>query len=64
MEAKLMHDLGFEKNDRQSVKENPNRSNGSTSKTLRSNHGAINLKIARDRELEFEEQIVKNLQQN
>ena len=62
MEAELTHELGFEKNDRQSVKESLNRRNGSTSKTVKSKHGEINLEIPRDRESEFEPQIVRKHQ--
>ena len=62
MEAELTYELGFEKNDRQSVKESSNRRNGTTNKTVRSKHGEIELEIPRDRESEFEPQIVKNHQ--
>lgn len=62
MEAELTHELGFAKNDRQAVKESPNRRNGSTNKTVKSKHGEINLEIPRDRESEFEPQIVKKHQ--
>lgn len=62
MEAELTHELGFEKNNRQSVKESSNRRNGTTNKTVRSKHGEIELEIPRDRESEFEPQIVKKHQ--
>jgi putative transposase len=62
MQAELTHELGFEKHDRQMAKESSNRRNGSTSKTVRSKHGEINLEIPRDRESEFEPQIVKKHQ--
>jgi putative transposase len=62
MEAELTHELGFEKHDRQASKESLNRRNGSTSKTVKSKHGEINLEIPRDRQSEFEPQIVKKHQ--
>ena len=62
MEAELAFDLGFEKNDRQTVKESTNRRNGTTSKTVKSKHGEIDLSIPRDRENEFEPRIVKKHQ--
>lgn len=62
MEAELTHELGFEKHDRQSVKDTPNRRNGSSSKTVKSKHGEIELEIPRDRESEFEPVIVKKHQ--
>ena len=54
MEAELTHELGFEKHDRQTAKESSNRRNGSTSKTVKSKHGEIDLEIPRDRQSEFE----------
>lgn len=62
MEAELTHELGFEKHNRQAVKESPNRRNGTSSKTVRSKHGEINLEVPRDRESEFEPVIVKKHQ--
>jgi putative transposase len=62
MEAELTHELGFEKHDRQSIKESSNRRNGTSSKTVKSKHGEINLEIPRDRESEFEPRIVKKHQ--
>jgi putative transposase len=62
MQAELTHELGFEKHDRQRVKESPNRRNGTSSKTVKSKHGEIELEIPRDRESEFEPQIVKKHQ--
>lgn len=62
MEAELTHELGFEKNDHRTVKENNNRRNGTTSKTVKSKHGSIDLEIPRDRENEFEPVIVKKHQ--
>jgi putative transposase len=62
MEAELTHELGFEKHDRQTAKESPNRRNGTSSKTVKSKHGEIELEIPRDRSSEFEPQIVKKHQ--
>src|SRR5215203_3016164 len=62
MQAELTHELGFEKHDRQTTKENLNRRNGSTSKTVISKHGEINLEVPRDRQSEFEPVIVKKHQ--
>lgn len=62
MQAELTHELGFEKHDRQTAKENSNRRNGSTSKTVKSKHGEIELEIPRDRSSEFEPVIVKKHQ--
>lgn len=62
MEAELTHELGFAKNDRQASKESPNRRNGTTSKTVKSKHGEIELEIPRDRASEFEPRIVKKHQ--
>jgi len=54
MESELTHELGYEKNDKSSLKESSNRRNGTSSKTVRSKHGEIELDIPRDRESEFE----------
>jgi putative transposase len=62
MEAELTFDLGFEKNDKSSLKETGNRRNGTSSKTVKSKHGALELEIPRDRDSEFEPQIVKKHQ--
>lgn len=62
MEAELTHELGFEKNDRQASKESSNRRNGTSSKTVKSKHGEIELEIPRDRESEFEPVIIKKHQ--
>jgi len=62
MQAELTHELGFEKHDRQMAKESPNRRNGTTSKTVKSKHGTIDLEIPRDRQSEFEPVIVKKHQ--
>lgn len=62
MEAELKDELGYEKNDKSALKESPNRRNGSSSKTIKSKHGEIELEIPRDREAEFESRIVKKHQ--
>lgn len=62
MNAELTHELGFEKNDKTAVKENGNRRNGTSSKTVKSKHGEIELSIPRDRQSEFEPVIVKKHQ--
>jgi len=54
MESELTHELGYEKNDKSSLKENGNRRNGTSSKKVRSKHGEIELDIPRDRNSEFE----------
>jgi putative transposase len=54
MESELTHELGYEKNDKSSLKESGNRRNGTSSKTVRSKHGEIELDIPRDRDSEFE----------
>ena len=60
--AELTHELGFEKHDKSSLKENGNRRNGTSAKTIKSKHGEIELAIPRDRASEFEPQIIKKHQ--
>ena len=62
MQAELTHDLGYEKNDKSSLKETANRRNGTSAKTVRSKHGEITLNVPRDRNSEFEPVIVKKNQ--
>ena len=62
MNAELTHELGFEKNDKGSLKENGNRRNGTSNKTVKSKHGEIELDIPRDRSSEFEPIIIKKHQ--
>jgi putative transposase len=62
MNAELTHELGFEKNDKSSLKENGNRRNGTSAKTVKSKHGEIELDIPRDRSSEFEPVIIKKHQ--
>ena len=45
MNAELRHELGFERNDNSSVKENGNRRNGTSAKTVKSKHGEIELDV-------------------
>lgn len=62
MEAELTHELGYERNDKSSLKGSSNRRNGTSSKTVRSKHGEIDLDIPRDRESEFEPVLIKKHQ--
>lgn len=62
MAAELTHELGFEKNDKSSLKQNGNRRNGTSVKTVRSKHGEIELAVPRDRAAEFEPVIIKKHQ--
>lgn len=62
MQAELTHELGYEKNDKSSLKETANRRNGTSAKTVRSKHGEITLNVPRDRRSEFEPVIVKKNQ--
>jgi putative transposase len=57
MEAELTHHLGYEANDAPPAGQ-PNRRNGRTQKTLRSNTGPVQVNVPRDREGSFEPQIV------
>jgi putative transposase len=62
MNAELAHELGFEKNDKTAVKDGSNRRNGTSSKTVKSKHGEIELDVPRDRQSEFEPVIIKKHQ--
>jgi len=62
MESELTHELGYEKNDKSSLKENGNRRNGTSSKKVRSKHGEIELDIPRDRNSEFEPVLISKHQ--
>jgi putative transposase len=62
MNAELTHELGFERNDKSSLKENGNRRNGTSPKTVKSKHGEIELDIPRDRQSDFEPVIIKKHQ--
>jgi putative transposase len=62
MNAELTHELGFERNDKSSLKENGNRRNGTSAKTVKSKHGEIELDVPRDRTSDFEPQIIRKHQ--
>lgn len=62
MQAELTHELGYEKNDKSFLKENANRRNGTSAKTVRSKHGEITLSVPRDRNSEFDPVIIKKNQ--
>jgi transposase-like protein len=57
MQAELTEQLGYEKNGT-GDKLTENRRNGKSSKTLRTNQGAMEIEVLRDREGEFEPKIV------
>ena len=57
LNAELTHELGYEKHSR-SVKDNSR--NGNSSKTLKTDHGDMDLSIPRDRNSDFEPEIVKH----
>ena len=63
LEGEMDHHLGYTKNDEQN-KQTSNRRNGHAAKTVRSDYGDIALTVPRDREAEFEPQIVKKRQKN
>jgi putative transposase len=62
MAAELTHELGFEKHDKSSLKESSNRRNGTSTKTVKSKHGEIELSVPRDRDSQFESVIIKKHQ--
>jgi putative transposase len=61
LEAELEEDLGYSKYDYKN-KETSNSRNGHSVKTLKSDHGKIDIKVPRDREGEFSPKIVKKNQ--
>jgi putative transposase len=61
LEAEMSHHLGYEKNER-SGKGASNRRNGHTGKTLATDHGELKLEIPRDRNADFEPQVVRKHQ--
>ncbi|MFZ5645475.1 MAG: IS256 family transposase [Bacillota bacterium] len=63
LEAELDDSLGYARNDSQN-KQTSNRRNGHSKKTLRSEYGEIDVEVPRDREGEFEPQIVKKHQKS
>jgi len=63
MSGELTHHLGYEKHDGQSKKTDNSR-NGTSSKTLRSDHGDIQVNVPRDRLGEFDPVIIKKHQRH
>jgi len=63
MDAEMTTHLGYEKND-QAEKDTTNRRNGKTKKTLRSDQGPLEIEVPRDREGEFEPEIVPKHQRD
>jgi putative transposase len=63
LEAEMDTNLGYEKNDSKN-KTTPNRRNGHSRKSVRSEYGDIDLKIPRDREGDFEPLVVKTHQKS
>ena len=61
LEAEIEHELGYAKNS-VSEKNSSNSRNGYSKKTVRSEYGNINLDIPRDRNAEFEPQIIPKYQ--
>lgn len=57
MDAEMTMHLGYKKSD-QAEKDTTNRRNGKTKKTLRSDQGPLEIEVPRDREGEFEPEIV------
>jgi transposase-like protein len=57
MEAELTHELGYGKGE-PGGKPTSNRRNGRTARTLRTDHGLMEIKVPRDRLSEFEPAIV------
>ena len=60
LEAEIEHELGYAKNS-VSEKNTSNSRNGYSKKTVRSEYGNINLDIPRDRNAEFEPQMIRKL---
>ena len=63
MSAEMSHHLGYESG-AQPPKQQDNRRNGKTHKTLRSNYGPLKVEVPRDREGTFEPQIVPKHQRH
>jgi transposase-like protein len=61
LEGELEEELGYSKNDHRN-KETSNSQNGHTTKSLRTGNGLLELKVPRDRNGEFEPQLVKKRQ--
>jgi len=58
LETEMTQELGYEKNERRGIN-GKNARNGTSRKTLKTDHGDLDLSIPRDRNSEFEPQIVK-----
>ena len=58
LESELTHELGYEKHSL-SGRNNGNSRNGKSSKTLKTDHGELDISVPRDRNSEFEPRIVK-----
>ena len=63
LEAEIETELGYSKYDYKNKKTDNSR-NGSTKKTIRTNHGEIDIQIPRDRNGEFEPMVVKKHQKS
>jgi putative transposase len=63
MDAELTHHLGYEAGDNP-PEEQGNRRNGTSSKTLRTDHGPLPIEVPRDRQGTFEPQIVPKHQRH
>lgn len=61
MQVELTRELGFAKDDRQTIKETTNHRNVTSTKTVKSKHGEIELQIPRDWESELEPRIIKSI---
>src|SRR4030042_4711364 len=61
LEAELDHELGYTKYDYKN-KATDNSRNGYSQKTVKSNHGKVELAVPRDRNGEFEPQVVRKNQ--
>src|SRR6266480_7680487 len=61
MESELTHQLGYEKHSPRGYNSGNSR-NGKTKKTVTSKHGEMEIAVPRDREGEFEPQIIKKNQ--
>lgn len=63
LEAEIETELGYSKYDYKNKKTDNSR-NGSTKKTIRTNHGEIDIQVPRDRNGEFEPMVVKKHQKS
>ena len=63
LEAELEEKLGYEPHSR-AEKKSSNRRNGKTSKTIQTSYGPVEISTPRDRDGEFEPQIVKKSQRS